>query len=165
MIYIGIDPGKSGGIAMLDESGSVLCAIKMPESERDLLDVFCDGFIHGALDGQTARPCRAMLERVSSSPQMGRASAFTFGFGYGALTMALTAARIPYDRVVPRKWRQALGCATSSGKMGERNNTEAKNITKRRAQELFPQQTVIHATADSLLLAEYCRRVAQGVTR
>jgi hypothetical protein len=34
-----------------------------------------------------------------------------------------------------------------------------KNVTKRRAQQLFPQLKVTHAIADALLIAEYGRRV------
>jgi hypothetical protein len=34
-----------------------------------------------------------------------------------------------------------------------------KNITKRKAQELFPEIKITHAIADSLLIAEYGRRV------
>lgn len=34
-----------------------------------------------------------------------------------------------------------------------------KNVTKAAAQRLFPDQKVVHATADAMLLAEYARRV------
>jgi hypothetical protein len=33
-----------------------------------------------------------------------------------------------------------------------------KNVSKRKAQELFPQLKITHATADALLLAEFGRR-------
>jgi hypothetical protein len=33
-----------------------------------------------------------------------------------------------------------------------------KNVTKRKAQELFPSLKITHATADALLIAEYLRR-------
>lgn len=32
------------------------------------------------------------------------------------------------------------------------------NVTKAKAQELFPKEKVTHATADALLLATYCKR-------
>ena len=79
---------------------------------------------------------------------MGCVSAFTFGRGYGALLMALTAARIPFDVVQPAKWQQGLGCRSGGD----------KHVTKRRAQQLFPSVTVTHALADALLIAEFCRR-------
>lgn len=144
--YVGIDPGKGGGIAVLFEDGNVLNTIKMPQTEQDLLDALATlGF--GVRSGSA--PARAVLERVSSSPQMGVVSAFTFGKGYGALRMALAATGIPFDEVTPGKWQQVMGCRTKGD----------KNVSKRRAQELFPHQKITHAIADALLLAEYCRRL------
>lgn len=140
-LYIGIDPGVSGGIAVVDECGEVIGAWPMPSTEADVLAVFREC---GA-DGDTLR---AVLEWVRSSPQMGVVSAFTFGKGYGVLRMALTAAKIPFDEVTPGKWQQAMQCRSKGD----------KNITKRRAQELFPSQKITHAVADALLLAEYGRR-------
>jgi Holliday junction resolvasome RuvABC endonuclease subunit len=140
MIYIGIDPGVGGGLAAIDSTSAVHSAIAMPETERDVLDW---------ISRWNATPALAVLERVRSSPQMGVVSAFTFGRGYGALRMALTAARIPFDEVLPRTWQTLLFCLTKGD----------KNVTKLRAQALFPSQQITHATADALLLAAYCRRI------
>ncbi len=138
-IYIGVDPGKGGGIAAVDETGRVITSVKMPETPRDLLELLW-GFDEKSYQ-------HAVIEKVHSSPQMGVASAFTFGKGYGSLLVALTAARIPFDEVQP------------AGKgFGERDSNAAKNFTKARAQQLFPEVKVTHSLADALLLAEYCRR-------
>jgi crossover junction endodeoxyribonuclease RuvC len=145
MIYIGIDPGLSGGIAALTEDGGVMLAIKMPATERDIL-LALKGIGVGRL------PARAVLEKVGVMPKQGIVSAFTFGRGVGALLMALTAAEIPFDQVLPATWQQVLSCRTRGD----------KNITKRRAQQLFPTQKVTHAIADALLIAEYCRRIHRG---
>jgi hypothetical protein len=93
-----------------------------------------------------------VLEHAQAFPGMGVSGAFNYGRGYGAMAMALQACGIPYDIVPPAKWQGALSCRSG----GE------KNITKRRAEQLFPAQKVTHAIADALLLAEYCRRVHQG---
>lgn len=153
MRYIGIDPGKAGGIACVTASSGAV-AVKMPESDRDILDLLRRWVADE--DGS----CFAMLEKVHSSPQMGVASAFTFGQGWGRLRMALAAAWIPFDLVSPQAWQKALGCRTG-GNIGAKVAAD-KGITKRRAQELFPHLTVTHAIADALLLAEYCRRVKTG---
>lgn len=156
MIYIGIDPGASGGIALLDHDGHVVAARPMPETERDLLDVFESPLIG-------AEP-RAVLERVWSSPQMGVASAFKFGVGVGLLRMGLTAAKIPFTEVTPNRWQKAMGIIQHVGKtrLGE-TPAKDKNIAKRRAQQLFPSVKVTHALADALLIADYCRRVELGL--
>ena len=38
ILYIGIDPGVSGGIAILNNDGSVKDVVAMPETPRDILD-------------------------------------------------------------------------------------------------------------------------------
>jgi len=137
---IGIDPGKNGGIAWIDDQGRP-CAEKMPETIQDLWELIDSISLNSG-------GCRAFIEAVHSSPQMGVTSAFTFGQGFGRLEMALTAARIPFERMSPQKWQKALGCLTKGD----------KNVSKARAQELFPAMKITHATADALLIAEYGRR-------
>jgi Holliday junction resolvasome RuvABC endonuclease subunit len=140
---LGIDPGASGGIAALAADGTLLWAVPTPATHRDILDLL-----------QSAWPARAVLEFVRSSPQMGVVSAFSFGAHAGALRMALVAAGIPFDEVTPQKWQAAMQCRTKGD----------KNVSKRRAQELFPSVKVTHATADALLLAEYGRRIDRRLT-
>ena len=47
------------------------------------------------------------------------------------------------------RWQKYLGCLTKGD----------KNVSKAKAQELFPDLKITHAIADSLLIAEYGRRV------
>jgi Holliday junction resolvasome RuvABC endonuclease subunit len=142
MITIGIDPGKNGGIAVIDEKGDAY-ADKMPETLQDLFELLNSYSV--GYDGN----CHAFIEQVHSSPQMGVKSAFTFGNGFGHLEMALTACGIPFERIRPQTWQKALGCMTKGD----------KNVSKRRAQELFPTLKITHSTADALLIAEYGRRI------
>lgn len=141
-LFLGLDPGAGGGIAVLDRHGIVITSSKMPDTDHDILGMVT----------MYAHRSRAVLELVRSSPAMGVVSAFTFGRGYGGLRMALAACAVPYDEVVPQKWQRALGCLSGGD----------KNVTKGRAQELFPSVKITHATADALLLAEYCRRMHGG---
>lgn len=164
MIYVGADPGVSGGIAVLSLRGGVLATHKMPDTIGDLIALFreirskaVDRFGSAApVDG--APFVRLVVERVNAgvfrkAGKMGVVSAFTFGRSVGNLHTAITAAGIPFDEVMPVKWQTVMGCRTKGD----------KNISKRRAQQLFPNVTVIHAIADALLLAEYCRRVHRGI--
>jgi len=144
-ITIGIDPGASGAIAWIDERGKS-CVEKMPDTLQDLWDLIQSiGF---EVPDFKPYEVKAYIEQVSSSPQMGVVSAFSFGRGYGNLEMALTAAGIPFERVRPQVWQKAMGCMTKGD----------KNISKAKAQELFPDKKVIHATADALLIALYGSR-------
>jgi len=143
---IGIDPGANGGIAWISDGKA--CVEKMPDTLQDLWDLILDirdgGEPRQRLD-KVVLGHVAYIEQVHSSPQMGVKSAFTFGNGFGHLEMALTAAGIPFERVRPQVWQKELSCLTGGD----------KNVSKRRAQELFPHLKVIHATADALLIAHY----------
>ena len=134
-IIIGIDPGANGGIAWITDGKA--CVEKMPDTLQDLWELI--------RDIRHEEDCKAYIEQVHSSPQMGVKSAFTFGNSFGHLEMALTAAGIPFERVRPQVWQKALGCMTKGD----------KNVSKRKAQELFPDRKITHATADALLIAYY----------
>ena len=145
MTIIGIDPGASGGIAWTHEDG--IRAEKMPDTMQGVWELI----IHIVNDSAMIyrhTEFKAYLEQVHSSPQMGVKSAFTFGNGFGHLEMALTAAGIPFERVRPQMWQKSMGCMTKGD----------KNVSKRKAQELFPHIKCTHATSDALLIAEFGRR-------
>jgi hypothetical protein len=60
----------------------------------------------------------------------------------------LTGEEFPFEEVSPQKWQKAMGCMTKGD----------KNVSKAKAQQLFPQLKITHAIADALLIAEYARR-------
>lgn len=141
MVYLGIDPGVSGGMAVVDENARVLLVTKMPQSAGG-----CVAFLQQVIG---LGPVRAALELVHSSPQMGVKSAFTFGRSYGQLQMLLTAGGIHYLSPRPKAWQGAMRCLTRGD----------KKVTLLAARRLFRSQVVItNYTADALLLAEFCRR-------
>lgn len=154
MIYVGIDPGASGGVAVLTDRGYVLKTEPLGgKTDRDLWDLI-SGLRH------TAARYFAVLERVggytqAGGPQPGSAM-FNFGAGYGKLKMALTAACVPYLEVMPQKWQKAVGVPT-------RGKAESKVAFKARlkglAQSLFPNEKVTLAVSDALLIAYYCREI------
>lgn len=144
MIYIGVDPGKSGAVAIEDEDG-YLAVCRCDETEHDVA-VFLRSWVGNR------GPAFAMIERVHSMPKQGVASSFKFGQSYGFLRGCLIALGIPFEEVMPQKWQKAMGCLSHGD----------KNVTKARAQQLFPGEKITHATADALLIAEYCRRVRMG---
>lgn len=141
-LYLGADPGASGGLAVLNEDGTIYRHDKAPVTDADLL-----ALLHAITEDGTRRVV-GTVEYVSAIPKMGVVSAFSFGKGYGGLLMALCAANVPYDIVTPPVWQKAMQCRSHGD----------KNITKRRAQQLWPGAKITHATADALLMAEYTRR-------
>ena len=156
---IGIDPGANGAIAWINPDGKA-CVEKMPDTLKDLWELICD--ICQMFSNHGSIECMAYLEQVNVAPsfansadgkanmhRMGARSAFTFGNGFGHLEMALTAAGIPFERVRPQAWQKFMGCLTKGD----------KNVSKARAQELFPDIKCTHAVSDALLIAAYGRRM------
>jgi crossover junction endodeoxyribonuclease RuvC len=143
MIIVGIDPGWSGGVAMVGEKIEARGFTDLTEHDiwRAITD-FCIG----------ADVC--YMEKVHSMPAQGVASSFKFGHNYGFVRACVMASRTPIIDVSPMKWQGALGCLTKGD----------KNVTKARAQQWFPGIKITHATADALLIAEYGRRIEKEGT-
>lgn len=164
-LYLGIDPGQAGGVAILlsRASGLEVAGIHpMPETERDIWNLFF-GVPH--LPYQRV----AMIERVHSMPNQSAQSGFTFGAGYGGLRMAIIACGIPFEEVTPQSWQKAFGIKPR-GK--EENKGQFKKRLRAKAQQLFPSLAIWNeskslgrqlAIADALLIAEFCRRKHNGL--
>lgn len=159
MRYIGIDPGQSGGLVLLNRKGYPLEWAAMPAEEADLWLLLSRWSQEAGIDG-----VRASLEKVRSSPQMSKGSIFVFGWGYGGLRMALIAAGIPFEEVAPQKWQKFIGVRDKTGAraLKDVNITEKKNRHKEKAAKLFPQLAITHKIADAALIAEYGRRMGEG---
>jgi hypothetical protein len=164
MNYLGIDPGQSGGIALIRDVA--VLATRMPATEGDVARFFAQSLIPLGI-----RFC--LIEKVHSFPEQGVASAFTFGRGTGLLIGLLLAHKIPFEEITPQDWQKILGIPPRVKKPRkpkpflqyppEESQTEWKNRLRAKAQQLFPQIEITLATADALLIAETCRRMQSGV--
>lgn len=116
---------------------------KMPETEQDIF------LLLSQIKSIASKCC---IEKIGAMPKSmcGNVSMFKLGRSLGGLRMAVIGNGIPLEEVRPQDWQKVLGCMTKGD----------KNISKAKAQMLFPDMTIIHDTADSLLIAEYGRRVS-----
>jgi len=184
-VYLGVDPGKAGGLAALRvttyQRGAELVGIetaptvtRMPSTEVDLWHLLAE---LAALNDPKVVHRLAIIERVggyvtgSGRPIRCKACGtttwvpgqpgsymFRFGASYGALRMALVGRGIPFEDVTPRAWQKLLGI---SPRAKNEPKTRFKNRLKARAQELFPDlgRQITLSTCDALLLAEYAKRI------
>ena len=162
---IGIDPGKNGGIAMLDEGGKVVNCIKMPDTPLELYEHLVGLVSHAAMScTQMSEPMvYVYIEKVGGIPGQGASSAFSFGRGCGHLEMALLALKLRTNYVTPQKWQKMYQVGTSSiTKSTAAEKKEHKLKLKEKAQLLFPDKKVTNATCDALLIAEYGRKQEVG---
>ena len=145
MIYIGIDPGKSGAMAMIGEDGITV----LPVSETTYLAHL------RALSQPSRENARVCLEHVSAMPGQGVTSMFNFGKGFGWILGALDAFGLSYELVRPQKWKKEFSI------------TADKNTSIAVCRRLFPGVSLLRSDrcrkdhdgmAEALLMAEYARR-------
>lgn len=157
-IYIGLDPGVSGGMAAVRCDGSIF-AIAAWDSEASAHE-----FISAVQDeaGDSYHDCNieAAIERVGGfikgNPAPGSAM-FKFGESFGWLRGLLAGKQIPYCTVRPQDWQKGLGV---TGKQLARKRS-LKDIAAQR----FPQAKPTLKTADALLIADWLRRQSVGQNR
>ena len=151
MIYIGIDPGKNGGIAKINTDTGFVKTVTF--SEESLIFELEGYFMFDK------SPLRCVLEKVNAMPGQGVVSMFNFGQNYGFIQGVLKAYEIPYELVTPQKWKKEFSC------------TSDKNTSIEVCKRLFPNVN-LKATdrckkdhdglAEALLIAEYGRRHYNG---
>ena len=131
--YIGIDPGKSGGLTVIDEEGNIK-AFKCPDKVIEMSSLF------DIAVGTTAPVnVKFLMERVWARPTNGSRHAFTYGVNYG-------------------QWLGISAYADVHGCPKGIEVRERKNWLKDKAKELYPElKKVTLATADSVLIAHYAK--------
>lgn len=143
MIYIGIDPGKTGSLAYISNNVIKVIPFDPRNYVKDLQIISSEG------------PAVCCLEHVSAMPGQGVTSMFNFGENFGWIQGVLEAFGIPYQLVRPQKWKKEFSIT------GDKNSSIA--VCKR----LFPDVSLLRTDkcrkedsnfAEALLMAEYARR-------
>ena len=149
-IYIGIDPGESGGIAVL--VGHNICTYNMPDTYPDIYNTL------SSLQKQYAGyELVAILEDVGKGiPGQSSKATATFARHNGHLEMALYALGIRTVRVTPQKWMKNY--SNQLGKSKDVEKREWKNKLKGLAQQMHPEEKVTLKNADAILIAEYGKK-------
>lgn len=156
-IYIGIDPGQSGAMAVIH--GEYVSVVTFSESKY--LETL-RGF--NARRAFSVCSMFAIVEHVGPMPKQGVTSTFKFGQNFGLIQGMLYAMNIPFELVRPQKWKKMFSC------------TSDKNTSISVAQRLFPNVPLFatprcrkphDGMAEALLMAEYGRRIScnMGVER
>lgn len=102
MRVVGIDPGKSGGLCILDNE-LIMNLIPMPLNSDGDIDF-----------GEIARflecwhPKVVYIEKVGARPHQGVTSMFNFGFGTGGLYGICATLKLPVVNVSPQTWQKFL---------------------------------------------------------
>lgn len=154
-MFLGVDPGASGATCFLEVSTLPVFA-RHDSTPSDYVADCASRLADASMEAGGLRAFSfAVVERVGAFPGQGVSSCFKFGRSAGFLEGVLTTLRVPFEFASPHVWQKAMGITAINGE----SKTAHKNRTKAKAQQLFPQLKITHATADALLLAEYARRL------
>lgn len=161
-VFMGIDPGVSGAISVIDKQRNVLVAQPMPREYTQIATMFAYwrprilfivlekvwamGHRRGAVK------CPACKRPMGQSD--GAMQSFAFGGNFHALKMALACYKLPYEEVAAITWQTRLGIKMHGRSDVKKGTSAKKNANKDFAQMLWPNQKITLKTADSLLLAE-----------
>ena len=147
-VFIGIDPGKNGGIAIIDAQDGL--AQTAPYSDTGLIDA-----LQMITEAYADVGIICCLEKVGAMPGQGVVSMFNFGQSYGYIKGVLESFRIPYQEITPQKWKREFGLSSDKAASAEV------------CRKLFPDINLLatprskkphDGMAEALLMAEYARR-------
>lgn len=120
-MIIGVDPGKTGGLAAIDGDGNMIAGMRMPLLKHGKRDVVNITLLNNWLPeirkpGVQGIIQAVVIEQVATRPGQGIASAFNFGRHTGAVEGWALALNRPVRWVTPQAWKRSIGIATGSSK-------------------------------------------------
>lgn len=140
MIYLGIDPGKNGALAVLNAETMAVEITDMPDTTVSLHNLVA------------ALPVISFctIEKPIYPRMIGTPNVAKIAQAYGILTGALAWRDVPFEEVLPAKWKAAMGLSSS------------KSASREMASQIFPDQSHLFARvkddgrAEAALLAVFC---------
>lgn len=121
-IYIGIDPGISGAIALVAQDGTLVAVHDMPTMQitvgKGKRSRISEGELAALFDDIAGKNSVAMcmIEDVGPRPMDGAVAAFNFGASFGAIKQAVASAMLPYATITPAKWKRIMGLDSDKAK-------------------------------------------------
>lgn len=155
MRYIGIDPGKKGGIAVIDT-----------ELDTEVFPMPPNYSLADFLEKEKRGRCHVFIEKAQAMPTNGAVSMFNYGQHFGEIVGMLIAFHLPYTLVPPRTWTKVMhaGIQLSNADAKQKGAPKKKSLIAVR--RLFPHVNLVppgkrvehDGVIDALLIAEYGRR-------
>ena len=150
--HIGIDPGLTGAIAVLNAAGSLLALHDMPvQATTTGRNEISASALADLLRQYPNTP--ATIERVGARPGEGAVGAFSFGHGFGTVLAVLATLSHPTRLVQPAVWKRWAAIPPGADKQA------AIGVAARMVPTAASHLTLKkhHGRADAVLLAEYGR--------
>lgn len=142
MIWIGIDPGAKGAMAMVSENQATVFPFDQDFYIKSLKDI-------------KGHECVCCIESVHSISGQGIASSFKFGQTYGWLLGVLDAIGIPYQPITPQKWKKEFSLTSDKAQSVEVCKRLYPDVNLKRTERSKKDDD---GMAEALLMATYAKR-------
>ena len=143
-IYIGIDPGASGGICVIEDG--FIKAYPCPRDIQDRALVFAM-----AISSTDTKNVIPFIEKVWARPNDAKGSIWKFAENYGIWKGIASAYEFNLIEVSPQKWMRYF-------EVPKLEKTRRKRFLKDKAKSLYPDlKKVTLKTADAILIATYAK--------
>ncbi len=144
-MIVSVDPGNTGAIAALGDTGTLLAVHDMPVVNKNVSPALVFRLMRLLANSSTNGVERVIIERAQSMPGQGVVSTFRYGTGYGiVLGVAL---EWPVELVTPTEWKRGMKLAGKD-----------KDASRQRAIEEWPGSASLfrrkkdHGRAEAALL-------------
>jgi crossover junction endodeoxyribonuclease RuvC len=176
VIVVGIDPGLTGGVALLEGDLARVWdmptkAVKVGGEVRERIDpkqlallLGDEAFAHLVVPEDGV----AFIERANASPHMGVSSAFSYGEGFGIVRGILAHLNVTTQLVTSVKWKREMGLVKPGSRELGRNDARDKQPSLELARKLYPQLAdqlrlkKHEGRAEALLIAHYGAEQLEG---
>ena len=143
-IYIGIDPGKSGGMCVIEDE--FIKAYACPQNIQDMALLFAM-----AISVNETKTVVAYIEKVWARPTDAKGSIWKFAENYGTWKGIAGAYEIDLKTVSPQMWIKYY----ETPKMLK---SARKRYLRDKARSMYPElKKVTLKTADAILIATYAK--------
>jgi crossover junction endodeoxyribonuclease RuvC len=154
-MIIGIDPGMTGALALLDDDLELVDAYDMPVADGKITAVFIAVWLEQICVTHGTAP-QVVIENVHAMPGQGVSTTFKFGKAAG-IVEGVSCAH-PQAFISPQQWKKHCGLKKKPGQ----SDSEAKDMSRLLAIQTWPSQAEGHfkfkakgqARADAALLAK-----------
>lgn len=110
MYIVGIDPGISGALVVINEENEALDHLLMPTfitGTKKAVDGYALAYWLGVLKHKD-EDTFVVIENVHAMPKQGVTSSFNFGHSFGVVEGVVSALNLPYGLITPQKWKKAF---------------------------------------------------------
>ena len=159
MQTMGIDPGFSGALAVLDDELNLEFVMDMPIIMVGKKRELNESKLSTIFSRWRLRPMTIGIEKSQTMPNQGVVSSGRYMASYGFLRGLCVGNGIPYHLIRPQSWKKAM--------MPDMGKEKGASIQK--VMQIYPELQLTrvkdHGIADAILIARYLRlNILDGTT-